>query len=103
MYVLRFNNGVTSAGFMIDAERFPLDPAVSPEDEWEQWLGRSPSFAVQFAQAELTSLCRRLRPTPRLQRRARRAVGPNRAMLALAAHTLHALPRSGNSHTLHRI
>ncbi|MGE5193599.1 MAG: NAD(P)/FAD-dependent oxidoreductase, partial [Deltaproteobacteria bacterium] len=34
MYVLRFNNGVTSAGFMFDCRRHPLDPNVSPEDEW---------------------------------------------------------------------
>jgi FADH2 O2-dependent halogenase len=103
MYVLPFNNGVTSAGFMIDETRFPLDPAVSPEDEWRQWLERYPSIAAQFAQAELTTLCGRLRRTPRLQRRARRAVGPNWAMLPLAAYTLDALHSSGNAHTLYGI
>jgi FADH2 O2-dependent halogenase len=103
MYVLRFNNGVTSAGFMIDAERFPLDPAVAADDEWRQWLARYPSIAAQFAQARLTSLCGQLRRTPRLQRRARRAVGPNWAMLPLAAYTLDALHSSGNAHTLYGI
>jgi FADH2 O2-dependent halogenase len=103
MYVLRFNNGVTSAGFMIDGARFPLDPAVSPEDEWRQWIQRYPSIAEQFAHAELTPLCGRLRRTPRLQRRARRAVGPNWAMLPLAAYTLDALHSSGNAHTLYGI
>ncbi|MGE5191983.1 MAG: hypothetical protein ACM3U2_05730, partial [Deltaproteobacteria bacterium] len=48
-------------------------------------------------------LCGRLRRTPRLQRRARRTVGPNWAMLPLAAYTLDALHSSGNAHTLYGI
>jgi FADH2 O2-dependent halogenase len=100
MYVLRFNNGVTSAGFMIDSERHPLDAKLSPEDEWRMWLDRYPSVAAQFSRARLTPLCGQLRRTPRLQRRARRTVGPNWAMLPLAAYTLDALHSSGNAHTL---
>lgn len=103
MYVLRFNNGVTSAGFMIDAQRFPLDAGVSPDAEWRQWLDRYPSVARQFSRAELTPLCGSIRRTPRLQRRARRTVGPNWAMLPLAAYTLDALHSSGNAHTLYGI
>jgi FADH2 O2-dependent halogenase len=103
MYVLRFNNGVTSAGFLIDCRSHPLDPAVSPEDEWREWLDRYPSVAAQFARSELTSLCGRIHRTPRLQRRARRTVGPNWAMLPLAAYTLDALHSSGNAHTLYGI
>ncbi|MBI3864207.1 MAG: hypothetical protein HY290_20170 [Planctomycetia bacterium] len=103
MYVLRFNNGVTSAGFLIDCDRHPPEPGVSPEAEWRDWLDRYPSIADQFARAELTPLCGGIRRTPRLQRRARRTVGPNWAMLPLAAYTLDALHSSGNSHTLHGI
>jgi FADH2 O2-dependent halogenase len=103
MYVLRFNNGVTSAGFMIDCRRHPLDTNVSPEDEWRQWLERYPSVAAQFSRARLTPLCGTLRRTPRLQRRARCTVGPNWAMLPLAAYTLDALHSSGNAHTLYGI
>ena len=103
MYVLRFNNGVTSAGFLIDNRRHPLDLTVSPEDEWRTWLDRYPSVAAQFSRAELTPLCGTIRRTPRLQRRARRTVGPNWAMLPLAAYTLDALHSSGNAHTLHGI
>ena len=103
MYVLGFNNAVTSAGFMIDSDRHPLDPNLSPEDEWRMWLDRYPSLAAQFSRAELTPLCGRLRRTPRLQRRARRTVGPNWAMLPLAAYTLDALHSSGNAHTLYGI
>ena len=103
MYVLRFNNGVTSAGFMIDSSRRPLDANVSPEDEWRIWLDRYPSVAAQFSRAELTPLCGPIRRTPRLQRRIRRTVGPNWAMLPLATYTLDALHSSGNAHTLYGI
>jgi FADH2 O2-dependent halogenase len=103
MYVLRFNNGVTSAGFLIDCDRFPLNLNVSPETEWRQWLDRYPSIAEQFRHAELTPLCGNLRRTPRLQRRARQTVGRNWAMLPQAAYTLDALHSSGNAHTLYGI
>jgi FADH2 O2-dependent halogenase len=103
MYVLGFNNGVTSAGFMIDSEQYPLDSSLSAEDEWRMWLDRYPSIAAQFSRAELTPLCGSLKRTPRLQRRARRTVGPNWAMLPLAAYTLDALHSSGNAHTLYGI
>lgn len=103
MYVLPFNNGVTSAGFLIDCDRHALDPNLPVEAEWRIWLDRYPSIAEQFAQAELTPLCGSLRRTPRLQRRARSTVGPNWAMLPLAAYTLDALHSSGNAHTLYGI
>jgi FADH2 O2-dependent halogenase len=103
MYVLGFNNGVTSAGFMIDSGKHPLDPMLSPEDEWRMWLDRYPSVTAQFSGAKLTPLCGSLRRTSRLQRRVRRSVGPNWAMLPLAAYTLDALHSSGNAHTLYGI
>jgi FADH2 O2-dependent halogenase len=100
MYVLRFNNRVTSAGFMLDAERFPIDPNVAPADEWQAWLGRFPSIAWQFADAELTAATSGIRRTGRLQRRAARVAGPNWAMLPLTAYSLDALHSTGNAHTL---
>lgn len=103
MYVLRFNNGVTSAGFMLDAERFPLDPNVAPADEWQTCLRRFPSIAWQFADAEPTSACGGIRRTGRLQRRAVQVAGPNWAMLPLTAYSLDALHSTGNAHTLVRI
>lgn len=41
MWMLRFNNGVTSAGFVLDSHKHPLDATVTIQDEWEQWLERS--------------------------------------------------------------
>ena len=100
MYVLRFNNGVTSAGFMVDADRFPLDPTVSAADEWQAWLRRFPSIAWQFADAELAPAASGIRRTGRLQRRAAQVAGPNWAMLPLTVYSLDALHSTGNAHTL---
>lgn len=100
MFVLRFENGVTSAGFLLDEAQHPFDATRPAEDEWRALLERYPSIGDQFAGAELTELCGPLRRTPRLQRLARRAVGPAWAMLPLTAYSLDALHSSGNAHTL---
>lgn len=100
MYVLRFNNGVTSAGFMLDAEQYPVDFNVPPADEWQTWLDRFPGIAWQFADAMPTSATGGIRRTGRLQRRAARVAGPNWAMLPLTVYSLDALHSTGNAHTL---
>jgi FADH2 O2-dependent halogenase len=97
MWVLRFDDGVTSAGFLLDGEKRQPDPGATAEEEWGRLLGRCPGIARQF---------RRARPlrgwtrTPRLQRRAARAAGENWALLAPAAYTLDALYSTGNGHAL---
>ncbi|MBS0263059.1 MAG: hypothetical protein JSS02_14035, partial [Planctomycetes bacterium] len=103
MYVLRFQNGVTSAGFLIDNRRFPRDPDLSADEEWHAWLERYPSIAAQFRNAAVTDLCGSIRRSSRLQRRARQTVGMNWAMLPQAAYSLDALHSSGNAHTLYGI
>jgi FADH2 O2-dependent halogenase len=97
VWVLRFNNGITSAGAMLDSSRRQPDPARSPEEEWAAILRRYPSIGHQFACA------RAVRPfvrTGRLQRRTRRAAGDGWAMLAHAAYFLDPLFSGGNAHTL---
>ncbi len=97
VWVLRFNNGITSAGVMYDSRRRRPDPSLSPEEEWSALLRRYPSVARQFAAA------RPVRPfvrTGRLQRRARRAAGDGWAMLAHAAYFLDPLFSGGNAHSL---
>jgi len=103
MYVLRFDQGVTSAGFLLDAARHPLDAAVPADDEWRRWLARFPSIAEQFAQARVVAPEGGVRRTGRLQRRAGLAAGANWAMLPATAYTLDALHSTGNAHTLHGI
>ncbi|HLW68473.1 MAG TPA: FAD-dependent oxidoreductase, partial [Gemmataceae bacterium] len=96
IWVLRFNNGVTSAGIMYDGERRPPE-RVNPEADWARLMQRYPSVARQFARA------RPVQPwvvTKRIQRRSERAVGPNWAMLAHAAYFIDALYSSGNAHSL---
>jgi FADH2 O2-dependent halogenase len=97
VWVLRFNNGVTSAGIMRDGERAPPEDALPPEAEWEAMLRRYPSLGRQFARA------RPVRPwvrTGRLQRRAQQVAGPGWAMLSHAAYFLDALFSGGNAHSL---
>jgi tetracycline 7-halogenase / FADH2 O2-dependent halogenase len=79
MYVLPFDHGTVSAGFVL------ADPAareraarLAPESAWEEILGRYPTLAEQFGDA------RPERPVefiPRLQHRAGSAAGPDWALL----------------------
>ncbi|MCP4003979.1 MAG: hypothetical protein GY725_07270 [bacterium] len=97
MYALRFDNGVTSAGFVLEDGRHPLNPARSPDSEWSELLRRFPSIAKQFQSARpLTPLTR----TGRMQRRRNRVAGANWAMLPHAACFLDPLHSSGNALTL---
>jgi len=103
MWILRFNNGVTSTGFLLDAERWPLDEALTPGDEWRRTLEKYPSLAEQFSAARLVAPEEGLRRSGRLQRRVECAAGPNWALLPTAAYTLDALHSTGNAHTLYGI
>ncbi len=97
VFVLRFNNGLVSAGPVWDGMRRRPDKGVSPEEEWAGLLRQYPSLGEQFASA------RPVRPfvrTGRLQRLARRAVGPGWALLPHAAYFLDPLFSGGNAHAL---
>src|SRR5262249_45285200 len=97
IWVLRFNNGVTSAGVMYDGERRPPDTRFAPEVAWAAMLERYPSVQRQFAKAKPVQPWVR---TERMQRKAQRVVGENWAMLAHAAYFLDPLFSSGNAHSL---
>ncbi len=100
MFVLRFDNGVTSAGFVLDrhSPQFAqTDDSLSPQDEWAMLLRRFPSIARQFDDAQAVEPLRR---TDRLQRLASRIAGPNWAMLPHTAYFLDPLHSAGNAHTL---
>lgn len=100
MWVLRFDTGITSAGFVLDSTRRPLDPSVSARDEWAALLKRYPSIAAQFEDARLVPEFDAPMRTGRLQRVAARMVGENWAMLPSAACFIDPLHSSGNAHTL---
>jgi FADH2 O2-dependent halogenase len=97
MWVLRFDQGVTSAGFSLDPEVHPIRPGESPEAEWRRLLQTYPSLARQFATAELV---RPLVRTDRLQRRLSRAAGADWALLPHAAGFLDAWLSPGIAQTL---
>jgi FADH2 O2-dependent halogenase len=97
LWVLRFNNGVASAGVLFDGERRAPESAQAPELEWANLMNRYPAVGRQFSNAK------RVQPwvsTGRLQRLARCAAGADWAMLAHAAYFFDALFSSGNAHTL---
>jgi FADH2 O2-dependent halogenase len=97
IWVLRFNNGITSAGVMWDGQRHPPDSSLAPEVEWESILRRYPSLGRQFARARPVQPWIR---TDRLQRRARQVAAPGWAMLSHTAYFLDALFSGGNAHSL---
>ena len=97
MWVLRFENGITSAGFSLDPDVHPLRSDETAEQEWQRLLGTYPTLARQFASAEP------VRPfvrTGRLQRRLTRAAGPDWAMLPHTAGFLDAWLSPGIAQTL---
>lgn len=99
MWVLRFDNGVTSAGFSLDAHAFPLVDTVLAEEEWLRLLKRFPSIGEQFEGAGLVPGCGLFR-TGRLQRCAQQIAGEGWAMLPTSACRLDALHSTGNAHAL---
>jgi FADH2 O2-dependent halogenase len=97
MYVLGFDNGVTSAGFLVDGWWQYPDRALTPEQQWQRLLDRYPSVARHLRGARLL---RPIERTGRLQRQAQKVIGKGWALLAPAAYTMDALFSTGNAHSL---
>lgn len=100
MYQLRFNNGVTSAGFVLDMEQCPLDPSLSIEQEWDALLARYPTLAEQFAPTTIIAPAGGLARTGRLQRRRGQMAGDNWALLPHTAGFIDPLHSTGIAQTL---
>jgi FADH2 O2-dependent halogenase len=99
MWQLRFNNGVTSAGFVLDENKCP-DSGMSAEDEWQNLLSRYPSIARQFQSAKVVAPETGIQKTDRLQRLRSRAAGDNWALLPHTAGFIDPLNSTGIAHTL---
>jgi FADH2 O2-dependent halogenase len=79
MYVLPFDHGTVSAGFVIQQERAREELAsLAPDAAWERLLGRYPTLRDQFAP---TRPSRPIRKIPRLQHRLAQASGDGWALL----------------------
>jgi FADH2 O2-dependent halogenase len=100
MWQLRFDNDVTSLGFMFDTRKSPLDPAVSPQDEWDAMLRLYPSLGDQLAEIRLTAPDGGLRRTNRIQRWIEQSAGPNWVLLPHTAGFVDPLNSTGIAHTL---
>jgi FADH2 O2-dependent halogenase len=100
MWLLRFENGVTSAGLVLDAPRLPLDASLSPQAEWQQYLKAYPSLQQMFARATLVNPPGTLVRTTRLQRRWQQIVGSNWAALPNTAGFVDPLHSTGIAHSL---
>ncbi len=97
MWVIPFDNGVTSVGLMLDMEHWKGIEGQPAEDQWQKITRCYPSMLEQFAQVEAIEPWRK---TPRLQRCVDRCCGPNWVLLPHAAYALDALFSIGNGHTL---
>lgn len=90
MYVLHFDNEITSAGFV-------LDPTKRPNDTWDSLMTELPLIKEQFKHAKQTM---QLVQTGPIQRCATSFAGENWAMLPNAAYCIDPLHSTGNAHTL---
>jgi len=98
MWVLRFDNGVTSAGFSVtDEAATELGLPGDHDRAWRRFLDKYPSIGAQFAVASATFP---LMYSPRLSYCAERAAGPGWVMLPSAAAFLDPLFSTGIPLTL---
>jgi tetracycline 7-halogenase / FADH2 O2-dependent halogenase len=105
MWQLPFDNGVTSAGFVLDAEQSPVgrigNPSyVTPRQEWDELMQRYPSLREQFQDAEIVADCGGLQRTGRLQRMAHAMAGDGWALLPHTAGFIDPLHSTGIAHSL---
>jgi FADH2 O2-dependent halogenase len=97
MWVLRFGNGVTSAGIAVDPALAQDLKLADGEAAWRRWLAMYPSIAEQFACARPI---REFTWMPRVSYRASRAAGDGWAMLPSAAGFVDPLFSTGIPMTL---
>ena len=100
MYVLHFDQGITSAGFILKQEKYPLNNSEHPQDEWNRLMQAYPDIHWQFNSAEQLFP---ITQTKRLQRSAKHFAGNQWGMLPNAAYCIDPLHSTGNAHTLHCI
>jgi FADH2 O2-dependent halogenase len=97
MWVLRFGNGVTSAGIAVTEALASELRLADGAPAWERFLARYPSIAAQFADAEPI---REFTWMPRVAYRASKAAGDGWAMLPSAAAFIDPLFSTGIPLTL---
>lgn len=102
MWQLRFENGITSAGFVVD-DSSPLPPNARPQvasEEWRNLISRYPSIEAQFAGAGVVAPSGGICRTGRLQRIAERFAGESWVALPYTAGFVDPLHSTGIAQTM---
>lgn len=92
LWVIPFDNGVTSVGLQLDNARFPLDPNIAPEVELRDWIARFPTMQAHLGDMQP------IRPytrTGRVQFTASRVVGDGFVLAPHAAGFIDPLYSTG--------
>ena len=103
MWVLRFDNGITSLGWTLDTRRHPLPLGQSPTEEWATMQERYPAVARQVGNARPAapfSVDRPLIRTQRLQRLVSSIAGDTWALLPHTAGFIDPFYSTGIAHSL---
>ena len=103
MWILRFDNGITSVGWALDGHRHPVPANTTPAEEWQLWLSRYPSIANQLRAAHPALPFTAENPTARtgrLQRLVSQAAGSNWALLPHTAGFIDPLYSTGIAQSL---
>ncbi|MCO6454278.1 MAG: tryptophan 7-halogenase [Pirellulaceae bacterium] len=100
MWQLRFDNGVTSAGFVLRGDAWPAAGTMSPTEQWHACLERYPSLTRQFARARLVAPAGGVQRSGRLQRLASQIAGPDWVLLPHTAGFIDPLHSTGIAQTL---
>ncbi|ABW15533.1 FAD dependent oxidoreductase [Parafrankia sp. EAN1pec] len=90
-------NPLCSVGLNLDTRRFPKQPGVTADEEWQTYLDRFPSVARQFAAARPTW---DWVSTGRTQYSSTRTVGDRWTMMSHAAGAIDALFSRGMANTM---
>lgn len=99
LWMLRFNNGITSAGLVMEEGERVLLPE-SKQEAWNQTIGRYPSVKDLFEKASFAEQPGQLISTQRLQRRAQKVVGDGWVALPHTAGFVDPLHSTGIAHSL---
>jgi FADH2 O2-dependent halogenase len=97
MWQLRFDDGVTSVGFVIES---PDQPSGSPEEQATWFLDRYPTLKWQFAETEVVDPPGRWLSTVRLQRLWSSAAGEDWALLPHTAGFIDPMHSTGIGQSL---
>lgn len=96
MWQLRFNQGITSAGFVLDGDQ----KGIPREKRWGEILKRYPSIGAQFEEASIVAPESGLVSTDRLQRGWKLCADRDWALLPHTAGFVDPLHSTGIAHTL---